>query len=112
MEIVGVVADTLYEGPREGVHRQVFVPAWGNGSIAYYVRAGISSASVYPALRQAVKRVDAALPVYGMKTLAAQLDQTLLSDRLVALLSAGFGVLATVLAAIGLYGVLAFVVSR
>ena len=38
IEIVGVVADSLYEGPREGVRRQVFVPNWGNNSAAFYVR--------------------------------------------------------------------------
>src|SRR5271170_2817268 len=37
-EIIGVVSDSLYEGPREGVHRQVFVPNWGNGGAAFYVR--------------------------------------------------------------------------
>jgi ABC-type antimicrobial peptide transport system permease subunit len=52
------------------------------------------------------------MPVYQMKTLQAQLDETLLTDRLIALLSAGFGLLATVLASIGLYGVMAFVVAR
>src|SRR3989449_7653605 len=52
------------------------------------------------------------MPVYEMKTVEAQLDQTLLTDRLIALLSAGFGLLATVLASIGLYGVMAFVVAR
>ena len=52
------------------------------------------------------------MPVYAMKTLEAQLDETLLTDRLIALLAAGFGLLATVLASIGLYGVMAFVVAR
>jgi ABC-type antimicrobial peptide transport system permease subunit len=47
-----------------------------------------------------------------MKTVEAQLDQTLLTDRLIALLSAGFGFLATLLASVGLYGVMAFVVAR
>jgi ABC-type antimicrobial peptide transport system permease subunit len=59
-----------------------------------------------------VKALDASLPVYSMKTLEAQLDETLLTDRLIALLSAGFGLLATLLASIGLYGVMAFVVAR
>ena len=52
------------------------------------------------------------MPVYAMKTLDGQLDETLLTDRLIALLSAGFGLLATLLATIGLYGVMAFVVAR
>ena len=53
-----------------------------------------------------------AIPVYAMKTVEAQLDETLLTDRLIAMLSAGFGLLATLLASIGLYGVMAFVVAR
>jgi ABC-type antimicrobial peptide transport system permease subunit len=52
------------------------------------------------------------MPVYEMKTLGAQLDQILLTERLIALLSAGFGFLATLLAAVGLYGLMAFVVAR
>ena len=52
----------------------------------------------YAALRNEVKKLDASMPVYEMKTLAAQLDQTLLTERLIALLSAGFGLLATLLA--------------
>src|SRR5437016_8660978 len=52
------------------------------------------------------------MPVYEMKTVEAQLDETLLTDRLIALLSAGFGLLATLLASVGLYGVMAFVVAR
>jgi predicted permease len=112
MEIVGVVADSLYEGPREGVRRQVFVPNWGNSSVAFYVRTSTGSESAYKALRNAVKKLDAALPVYELKTLEAQLDETLLTERLIALLSAGFGFLATALAAVGLYGIMASVVAR
>jgi ABC-type antimicrobial peptide transport system permease subunit len=52
------------------------------------------------------------MPIFELKTLAAQLDETLLTERLTAMLSAGFGLLATLLAAIGLYGVMAFVVTR
>jgi ABC-type antimicrobial peptide transport system permease subunit len=52
------------------------------------------------------------MPIYELKTVEGQLDETLLNDRLIALLSAGFGLLATVLASIGLYGVMAFVVAR
>ena len=63
-------------------------------------------------IRNEVKQLDAAMPVYEMKTVEGQLDETLLTDRLIALLSAGFGLLATLLASIGLYGVMAFVVAR
>jgi predicted permease len=111
-EIIGVVGDALYEGPREGVRRQVFVPNWGNDGVAFYVRATLGSRALYAAVRNEVKRLDPAMPVYEMKTLAAQLDETLLTERLIALLSAGFGLLATLLATIGLYGVMAFAVGR
>jgi predicted permease len=112
IEIIGVVANSLYEGPREGVRRQVFVPRSGNGSAAVYVRTDLPSAAAYTLVRHTVRSVDAALPVYELKTLEGQLDETLLADRLVALLAAGFGLLATLLASIGLYGVMAFVVTR
>ena len=112
IEIIGVVADSLYEGPREGVRRQVFVPNWGRNSATFYVRTVTSSAASYNVVRNEVKQLDATMPVYEMKTLEAQLDETLLSDHLIALLSAGFGLLATILASIGLYGVMAFVVVR
>jgi predicted permease len=112
IEIVGVVSDSLYEGPREGVRRQVFIPNWGNSSVAFYVRTALSPASAYSSIKSEVKRLDASMPVYELKTLGGQLDETLLTERLIALLSAGFGLLATLLAAIGLYGVMAFVVAR
>ena len=111
-EIIGVVADSLYEGPREGVRRQVFVPNWGKGGVVYYVRAQTGSAAASSLVRNEVKQLDASMPVYEMKTVEGQLDETLLTDRLIALLSAGFGLLATLLASIGLYGVMAFVVAR
>ena len=112
VEIVGVVADSLYEGPREGVRRQVFVPHFGSGSAVFYVRTTMPSSAAYSLVRNELKQQDASMPVYALKTLEAQLDETLLTDRLIALLSAGFGLLATILASVGLYGVMAFVVAR
>jgi predicted permease len=112
VEIIGMVENTLYEGPREGVRRQVFSPHWGNNAVAFYVRTSQDSKSMYGALRAQVRNLDASMPVYEMKTLEAQLDHTLLTERLIAMLSAGFGALATLLASIGLYGVMAFVVAR
>jgi predicted permease len=112
IEIIGVAANTLYEGPREGLRRQVYIPNYGNRGVALYVRAAMGSQAVYGSVRAAVKGLDASLPIYELKTLGDQLDQTLLTERLIALLSAGFGLLATLLAAVGLYGVMAFVVAR
>ena len=112
MEIVGVAADSLYEGPREGVRRQAFVPKWGRNGATFYVRTQTASMSAYNLVRHEVRQLDSAMPVYEMKTLSGQLDETLLTDHLIALLSAGFGLLATLLACIGLYGVMAFAVAR
>jgi predicted permease len=112
MEIIGVAEDSLYEGPREGVRRQAFVPKWGRNGSTFYVRTQTASSAAFNMIRNEVRQLDAALPVYAMKTVEGQLDETLLTDRLVALLSAGFGLLATLLACIGLYGVMAFAVAR
>jgi predicted permease len=112
IEIIGVAGDALYEGPREGVHRQVFIPFYGKSSSVFYLRTLASSAGTYSQIRNEVRQLDPAIPVYGVKTIEAQLDETLLTDRLIAMLSAGFGLLATLLASIGLYGVMAFVVAR
>jgi len=115
IEIIGVAEDSLYEGPREGVHRQVFVPDFQSGfpmSASFYIRTSVDSASLFAAARRQVSALDPAIPVYDLKTLENQLDDTLSTERMIAALSAGFGALATVLAAMGLYGVMAFVVAR
>ena len=114
IEIVGLVDDALYEGPREGVRRQVFVP-WTErsvGSATFYVRAELPPETLFAQLRGQVRDLDAAMPIYEMKTVRTQLDETLTTERLVAALSFAFGALATVLAAIGLYGLTAFSVER
>ena len=90
----------------------MFWPRWGKGDAIYYVRTATSSSDAVNTIRAQVRDLDRTIPVYGLKTVAGQLDETLLTDRLIALLSAGFGILATLLASIGLYGVMAFVVAR
>ena len=115
IEIVGLVEDSLNEGPRQGVRRQVFFPfPQMNQSVgtAFYVRTSADSANVLATLRRKVLELDATMPVYEMKTLEDQLDETLGIERLSATLSAAFGVLATLLAAVGLYGVMALTVAR
>jgi predicted permease len=112
IEIVGVVENSLYEGPREGIRRQVFVPRLGSGGMTYYVRSSIGSSTIYGQLRNEIRRIDPNLPIFGMKTLESQLDERLQNDRLIALLSGAFGLAAALLASIGLYGVMAFVVAR
>jgi ABC-type antimicrobial peptide transport system permease subunit len=59
-----------------------------------------------------VRRLDPNLPVFSVMTMQRQIDESIFTDRLVAALSAAFGVLATILATVGLYGVMAYMVAR
>jgi len=63
IEIVGVVDNSLYEGPREGVRRQVFIPYYGKNSVAFYVRTATGSKSPYAALRNEVRKLDACIRI-------------------------------------------------
>lgn len=112
IEIIGVAANSLYEGPREGVRRQVFIPSTGKNSATFYVRSQTPSDQTFSLIRREIAALDAGIPAYAVKTVEGQLDETLLTDHLIASLSAGFGLLATLLASVGLYGVMAFVVAR
>jgi putative ABC transport system permease protein len=115
IEIVGEVEDALYESPRQGMQRPVYFAEY-QAPVAlpatFYVRTARESRAMLPLLRGIVAKLDPALPVFEMKTLEAQLDETLSTERLIAMLSVVFGALATVLAALGLYGVMAFAVAR
>ena len=76
------------------MRRQVFVPNWGKNTAVFYVRTETPAPQGYSMLRDEVRRLDAAMPMYELKTLEGQLDETLLTDRLIAMLSAGFGFVA------------------
>ncbi len=115
IEIIGVVGDTKYQTMRQDAPREVYFPYQQNDwatRMTAYVRTDAGSVQMFPTLRAAVHKLDSRLPVFQMKTEERQLDDVLAVERLAASLSSGFGVLATILAAIGLYGVLAFLVAR
>jgi predicted permease len=115
IEIVGVVKDSKYTGVRDDIPRTIFFPLLEErtpSSIVVYVRTIGEPTAAFGAAQRVVHDLDANVPVYNLRTLAHQIDQSLLNDRLVATLSAAFGVLATLLAVIGLYGVMAFTVAR
>ena len=83
------------------------------GEMTVYLRATPTAAGALPALaRQAVQRADRTLPVFGMTTMAATVDNSLAVERMLARLSTLFGALATMLAAIGLYGLMSYSVAR
>jgi predicted permease len=114
IEVVGVVQDTKYEDMRTEVPYELYRPyrqmEFTLGMNAY-VRAQGDPAGLFPALRQAVRETDANVPIVGLRTLQQQVDQSLTTERMLATLSAIFGLLATVLAAVGLYGVMAYMVA-
>ena len=115
IEIIGVVKDAKYTGVRDDIPRQVFFAFLENdfpAGAVMYVRTASQSEAAFGSIRQVMRQLDPNIPMYNPRTMEAQLDQSLLNDRLVATLSAAFGVLATLLAVIGLYGVMAFTVAR
>jgi ABC-type antimicrobial peptide transport system permease subunit len=115
IRIVGVVENSLFAGPRAGVRRQVFLPYLESASpaaVTVYVRSTEPAAMMFATLRRLMAKLDSSVLVYDLKTLEEQLNETLSTERLIAFLSMVFGLLATVLAALGLYGVMAFLVRR
>jgi predicted permease len=115
IEIIAVVGDTKYETMRDEMPRQVYLPYLQDnftGMMTGYVRTSAGPSEMFPMIRGAVQKLDANLPVFMMKTVEKQRDESVAVDHLAASLSTAFGVLATLLAAIGLYGVMAFLVTR
>jgi predicted permease len=113
--IVGVVENSMYRSPREGYdHREIYFAEYEAPmalQASFYVRAASESKALFPTLRAIVAKLDPSLPVMSIKTVDTQLDEVLNTERLIAYLSLVFGAIATVLAALGLYGVVAFSVT-
>jgi predicted permease len=115
IEIIGVVKDSKYTGVRDEIPRQAFFPYLQNnfpGSATIYVRSSQDAAVAFGAARRAVQELDANIPLYNLRTLERQIERSLVAERLIATLSTAFGILATGLAVIGLYGVMAYTVAR
>ena len=114
VEIVGVVKDGKAASLREEIRSFFYAPLAQQakvGGLTYYVRAAGDPDPLFARVHAVMRRVDPALPVTELKTMRAQIRESLFVDRMVAALSAAFGVLATLLAALGLYGVMAFAVA-
>jgi predicted permease len=112
-EIVGVVKDVKSESLREEAQATVYLPFRQNQRprIALHVRVVGKTAPVISALIRESHALDPNMPVFNATTMEAQLDRTISLDRLMAVLTALFGLLAVVLAAVGSYGVMALAVS-
>ncbi len=115
IEIVGVVKDSKYTGVRDEIPRQAFFPFLQNSfasSASVYIRSTQDASVAFAAARRTVQELDANIPLFNLRTLERQIERSLLSERLIATLSTAFGFLATLLAVIGLYGVMAYTVAR
>jgi predicted permease len=116
IEIVGIAKDVRSVELRDQPPRYVYIPYAQDDSVTqltYYVRAARDDGGAIAAgIRQSVRRLDPNLPIFNMKTMAVQIDESLFVERMVAVLSVAFGALATLLAAIGLYGVMSYAVTR
>jgi putative ABC transport system permease protein len=111
IEIVGVVKDAKHRGVRQDVKRTMFTPYLQQadpGGMTFYVRTWQTPESAESTIRRAMQGLDSKLVLDTFRTMDEQIDDNLTSERVVALLSASFGVLAALMAAIGLYGVLAY----
>ena len=115
IEIIGVVKDSKYMGVRDEIHRTVYFPLYEErtpSGITVYARTAGDPDAVLAAAQRTTHELDANVPIYNPRTLAVQVDRSLLAERLTAMLSSAFGALATLLAIVGVYGVLASTVSR
>jgi predicted permease len=114
--VVGVVKETRHLQLRDDTStRQIYVPsaqAEFPSARTFYIRTAAPMDAIAPNVRAIVRRIDPALPLDSFRTMQQQIEISLTLERVVSTLCAAFGFIATFMAAIGLYGVMAFHVSR
>jgi predicted permease len=114
LQIVGEVRDIKVHDLRESATFMLYVPMLQSpeGGATFEIRTSMDPAYTQTAILSEVKAIDARLPVFSVKSLNEQLDNSLVEERLVASLSSVFGLLALLLTCVGLYGLLAYTVNR
>jgi predicted permease len=115
MEIIGVVKDIKYTSLRDEIPPQAFIPYLGAHLIAdmtVYVRTTADPNLLMSSIRSKVHDLDPNVPVYSLRTTETQISKSLTSERMIASLSSVFGFLATLLAVVGLYGLMAYTVAQ
>ncbi len=109
--IVGVAGDTKYDDLRREVQPGVYVPL-ATGGAYFEVRTATNPSSLVPQVRDIANRLDRNLPLFGVRTQTDAIESLMTQERVIARLSSFFGLLALVLACVGLYGLLAYEVAR
>jgi predicted permease len=115
IEIVGVVRPSKYSRVDEPPHAVVYLcyaQDENPSALVAHVRSAGDPHALFAAIRREVGNLDAALPINALRTMSDQVDESLSARRVMSYLSALFAILATVLAAIGLYGLMAYTVAR
>jgi predicted permease len=115
IEIVGVVRNSYHLDLREKVARFIYVPYLQDsrsGSMHYYVRTAGNPSIFSGYIRRTVRDLDSNVPLNEVRTLPAQIAESLYGDRMVAWLASAFGAVAACLAAVGLYGLISYTVAR
>jgi len=115
MEIVGVIGDIKYRNVRDEIPIQMFVPYLAStrvGDMTYYLRTSGSPEAAVALARDRLRQLDPNLPLHGVRTMGQRVSDSLLVERLIAGSSTAFGLLATLLASIGLYGLMAYSVTH
>ncbi len=114
-QIVGLIPDIKYSDVKDTVP-PVFYTPWRqetrHGEMYYYVKGSLPPEQLLGAIREVATRIDPTVPVEELKTMPQQIRENVFLDRMISILSAAFAVLATLLAAVGLYGVLAYSVAQ
>ena len=113
-QIVGVVSDAKYNDLHQTAPRTIYLHAFQEGRVVseLTLRTAIDPESATSAVRRTVASVLKTAPIGGVRTMTDQIDASIVSERLVATLSTWFGALGGLLAAVGLYGLLAYTVAR
>jgi predicted permease len=115
VQIIGLVPDVKYSDVKDSVPPVYYQP-WRQdartGALYFYVKSSLPPEQILGSLRATMKRIDPALPVEELKTMPQQVRENIFLERMISILSSAFALLATVLAGVGLYGVLAFSVQQ
>ena len=115
IQIIGLVQDAKYSEVKQQIPPVFYRPYRQNerlGFVGFYVKTAMDPLQLMPSIQGVISKLDPNLPVEELKTLDQQVRENVFLDRMISTLSASFAILATILAAVGLYGVLAYTVAQ